>query len=82
MFESALQTLPVPAVSTNHYHSLHLQIWDIYTGNHLFTGMDPEFKDYRSRQMLAEMIAPLGPPPPTLLARGSKSSKFFTDAGQ
>ncbi|KAM0547831.1 hypothetical protein ACHAPJ_010177 [Fusarium lateritium] len=56
-------------------------IWDLFEGQHLFTGHDPETQTYRSRAHLAEMIALLGPPPQTLLKSGKLSHKFFTDEG-
>jgi hypothetical protein len=59
-----------------------LQIWNIFKGGSLFTGQDPEFKTYRSRAHLAEMINLLGPPPSDLLARAKQRDKFFTEAGE
>ncbi|KAK7549249.1 kinase-like domain-containing protein [Phyllosticta citricarpa] len=56
-------------------------VWDAFEGEHLFTGHDPELQTYRGRAHLAEMIALLGPPPPSLLARANLRSKFFSDAG-
>lgn len=55
------------------------QIWNIFEGGSLFTGCDPEFQAYRSRAHLAEIIRLLGPPPPSLLARGKLRHKFFSD---
>lgn len=60
----------------------NVQIWDAFEGGHLFTGQDPEFKAYRGRAHLAEMIALLGPPPPSLLARANLKSKFFSTTGE
>ncbi|CAI7584193.1 unnamed protein product [Penicillium glandicola] len=54
-------------------------IWDIFEGGPLFTGHDPEFKKYRSRAHLADMINLLGPPPTGLLREGKDSSRFFTE---
>ncbi|KAK7433358.1 hypothetical protein QQZ08_000298 [Neonectria magnoliae] len=56
-------------------------IWDLFEGQHLFTGCDPESQTYRSRAHLAEMIALLGQPPQALLKSGKSSHKFFTDKG-
>lgn len=56
-------------------------IWDLFEGNHLFTGRDPEHQTYRSRAHLAEIIALLGQPPQALLHSGKSSYKFFTDKG-
>lgn len=58
------------------------QIWNIFEGESLFTGQDPEFQTYRSRAHLAEMIRLLGPPPPGLLARGNLTRKFFSEEGK
>lgn len=54
----------------------------MFEGETLFDGTDPEHKEYRSRTHLAEMIALLGPPPPSLLARANYRSKFFSDTGK
>ncbi|KAJ5185750.1 protein kinase [Penicillium cf. griseofulvum] len=53
--------------------------WDIFEGGHLFNAYDLEFKEYRSRAHLADMINLLGPPPTSLLKQGKATSKFFTD---
>ncbi|KAG6242750.1 hypothetical protein E4U25_003057 [Claviceps purpurea] len=63
-------------------YNLPTQIWDAFEGEHLFTGHDPELKTYRGRAHLAEIIALLGPPPPSLLPRANLGSKFFSDAGE
>lgn len=57
------------------------QIWDIFEGESLFTGHDPEFRTYRSRAHLAEMISVLGSPPLSLLAQGKLSHRFFSNEG-
>ncbi|KAH1293574.1 hypothetical protein KXX13_006852 [Aspergillus fumigatus] len=56
-----------------------MDIWNIFEGESLFTGYDPESHTYRSRAHLAEIIKLLGPPSPSLLARGKLSHKFFSD---
>ncbi|KAL4807996.1 kinase-like domain-containing protein [Aspergillus unguis] len=56
-------------------------IWNIFEGDSLFTGHDPELQTYRSRAHLAEIISLLGPPPQGLLAQGRLSHKFFSDKG-
>jgi serine/threonine protein kinase len=63
-----------PAHTTHHHNH---QIWHIFEGGHLFSGRDPEHGEYRSRAHLGEMVALLGPPPPSLLARGRRSGEFF-----
>ncbi|KAG6157464.1 hypothetical protein E4U11_005240 [Claviceps purpurea] len=50
-------------------------------GEHLFIGRDPEFKTYRGRTHLAEIIALLGPPSPSLLPGANLRSKFFSNVG-
>lgn len=62
--------------------TLASQILDIFEGDSLFTGQDPEFQTYRSRAHIAEMISLLGPPPPRLLAEGRLSHNFFSDKGK
>ncbi|KAJ5115187.1 hypothetical protein NUU61_000946 [Penicillium alfredii] len=57
-------------------------IWDLFEGGSLFSGQDSEFQRYRSRAHLAEMICLLGPPPPSLLARGKSTPKFFSEDGE
>ncbi|KAH7392021.1 kinase-like domain-containing protein [Phaeosphaeria sp. MPI-PUGE-AT-0046c] len=57
-------------------------IWDAFEGEHLFTGQDPEHETYRGRAHLAEMIALLGPPPASLLARANLRSEFFSADGE
>ncbi|KAJ6145509.1 hypothetical protein N7470_009404 [Penicillium chermesinum] len=59
--------------------TLNHQIWDLFEGGSLFSGRDPEFQTYRSRAHLAEMISLLGPPPPSLLAQGDLTGKFFKE---
>ncbi|CCF42754.1 serine/threonine-protein kinase SRPK3, partial [Colletotrichum higginsianum] len=54
-------------------------IWDLFEGDHLFTGRDPEHQKYRSRAHLAEIVALLGQPPQALLDLGKSSHRFFTD---
>ncbi|KAH7200408.1 serine threonine protein kinase, CMGC group [Fusarium oxysporum] len=50
-------------------------IWDVFEGRHMFTGHDPEFRKYRSRAHLAEIIALLGQPPSEVLQAGKASHK-------
>ncbi|KAJ7666896.1 CMGC/SRPK protein kinase [Mycena polygramma] len=57
-------------------------IWDIFEGRSLFSGMDPERNARSRRAHLAEIIALLGPPPPSFVARGSLMSKFFSEEGE
>lgn len=58
------------------------QIWDLFEGGHLFTGIDPEHQRYRSRAHLAELVALLGNPPQAVVDTGKSSHKFFTSQGQ
>ncbi|KAG6165115.1 hypothetical protein E4U51_004603 [Claviceps purpurea] len=73
--------LGIPWTSSVDIWNVGCMIWDCFQGGHLFTGHDPELKTYRGRAHLAEMIALLGPPPPSILARASFRSKFFSDSG-
>ncbi|KAL4959021.1 kinase-like domain-containing protein [Aspergillus stella-maris] len=57
-------------------------IWDIFQGESLFTGYDPEHDAYRSRAHLAGMIDLLGPPPVELLKKGKDTVRSFDEAGQ
>ncbi|KAG6092112.1 hypothetical protein E4U30_005847 [Claviceps sp. LM220 group G6] len=73
--------LGIPWTSSVDIWNVGCMIWDCFQGGHLFTGHDPELKTYRGRAHLAEMIALLGTPPPSILARASFRSKFFSDSG-
>jgi len=59
-----------------------IQAWDVFQGERLFNGEDPEIGAYRGRAHLAEMIALLGQPPQALLARAKLRSKFFSESGK
>ncbi|KAL2871653.1 putative protein kinase [Aspergillus lucknowensis] len=71
--------LEVPWTYSVDIWNVGCMIWNIFEGGSLFTGCDPEFQAYRSRAHLAEIIRLLGPPPPSLLARGKLRHKFFSD---
>ncbi|KAJ5952320.1 uncharacterized protein N7479_010733 [Penicillium vulpinum] len=58
-----------------------IMAWDLFEGKHLFDGNDPDGKGYSTRAHLSEVIAMLGPPPVTLIRRGTRSSEFFTEDG-
>ncbi|KAN0070601.1 CMGC/SRPK protein kinase [Elaphomyces granulatus] len=68
--------LEVPWTYSVDVWNVGCMIWNIFEGESLFTGHDPEFQTYRSRAHLAEIIRLLGPPPPSLLARGMLSHKL------
>ncbi|KAG6050775.1 hypothetical protein E4U33_000674 [Claviceps sp. LM78 group G4] len=74
--------LDIPWTSSVDIWNVGCMIWNSFQGGNLFTGRDPETGTYQSRAHLAEMIALLGPPPPTLLARANSKSKLFSDAGE
>ena len=59
--------------------NLNTQIWDVFEGDRLFTGKDPEVAKYRSRAHLAEIIDLLGPAPQHLINRGQRSGEFFSN---
>ncbi|KAH1505499.1 hypothetical protein KXX06_009919 [Aspergillus fumigatus] len=71
--------LEVPWTYSVDIWNVGCMIWNIFEGESLFTGYDPESHTYRSRAHLAEIIKLLGPPSPSLLARGKLSHKFFSD---
>ncbi|KAI9932522.1 hypothetical protein ASPWEDRAFT_101324 [Aspergillus wentii DTO 134E9] len=73
--------LEVPWTYSVDIWNVGCMIWDVFEGESLLTGQDPELHTYRSRAHLAEMIRLLGPPPPGLLARGRLSQKFFSEQG-
>ncbi|KZZ89350.1 protein kinase domain protein [Moelleriella libera RCEF 2490] len=73
--------LEVPWTYSIDIWNVGCMIWDIFEGGSLFTGRDPESQTYRSRAHLAEMIDILGPPPPSLIAQGQLSPKFFDEKG-
>lgn len=72
---------PILLMQKSEVLGLRCQIWNLFEGGSLFSGQDPEFKTYRSRAHLAEMIRLLGPPPPNFLARGNHTKKFFSEEG-
>ncbi|GES61238.1 kinase-like protein [Aspergillus terreus] len=70
--------LEVPWTYSVDIWNVGCMIWNIFEAESLFTGYDPESQTYRSRAHLAEIIKLLGPPPPSLLARGKLNHKFFS----
>ncbi|KAG6175631.1 hypothetical protein E4U27_006036 [Claviceps purpurea] len=74
--------LDVPWTSSADIWNVGCMVWDSFQGVNLFSGRDPESGIYQSRAHLAEMIALLGPPPPSLLTRANLRSKFFSDEGE
>lgn len=56
-------------------------VWDLFEGKRLFTERLPNREESEAAH-LARMVALLGPPPPELLKRGSKSGRYFDDRGQ
>ncbi|KAM3539442.1 hypothetical protein ARSEF1564_007659 [Beauveria bassiana] len=46
------------------------EAWNLFEGDLLFHGIDPQHLEYRRRAHLAELIGLLGPPPEDLIARG------------
>ncbi|KAG8410153.1 hypothetical protein J3459_017357 [Metarhizium acridum] len=74
--------LEVPWTESIDIWNVGCMMWDIFEGDSLFTGQDPELHTYRSRAHLAEMISLLGPPAPHFVARGQLSHKFFSSEGK
>ncbi|CAK4029640.1 CMGC SRPK kinase [Lecanosticta acicola] len=56
-------------------------VWDLFEGQHLFHGQDPDGEGYSTRAHLAELIGTLGPPPKEFLRRGKRSHEFFDEQG-
>lgn len=81
VYRSPEVILDVPWTYSVDIWNVGCMVWDAFEGEHLFTGCDPEHGAYRGRAHLAEMIALLGPPPPSLLARSHLRSKFFSKEG-
>ncbi|KAF2635566.1 kinase-like protein, partial [Massarina eburnea CBS 473.64] len=81
IYRSPEVILDIPWTYSVDIWNVGCMVWEAFEGEHLFTGNDPEFQTYRGRAHLAEMIALLGPPPPSLLARANLRGKFFSDAG-
>ncbi|KAF9494712.1 hypothetical protein BDN71DRAFT_1507390 [Pleurotus eryngii] len=72
VYRSPEVILKSPWSYSNYAWNVACMIWDIFEGGDLFCGTDPEQNAYRNRAHLAEIIAPLGPPP--------SESKSFSDA--
>lgn len=60
---------------------ISIQVWDLFEGKRLFTERLPNREESEAAH-LARMVALLGPPPPDLLKRGSKSGRYFDDSDQ
>ncbi|KAG6001484.1 hypothetical protein E4U21_004292 [Claviceps maximensis] len=82
IYRSPEVILDIPWTYSVDIWNVGCMVWDAFEGEHLFTGRDPEHGTYRGRAHLSEIIALLGPPPPTLLARANLRSKFFSEEGR
>ncbi|EMF11482.1 kinase-like protein [Sphaerulina musiva SO2202] len=82
VYRSPEVILEIPWTYSVDIWNVGCMVWDAFEGEHLFTGQDPLENKYRGRAHLAEMIALLGPPPPSLLARAKLRDKFFSDQGE
>ena len=75
--------LPNPlSISIPCTDQLGKQAWDLFEGNRLFYGNDPDGKGYSTRAHLAEVMGILGPPPLDMLQRGKRSNGFFSTDGK
>ncbi|KAI7304411.1 hypothetical protein KC326_g8452 [Hortaea werneckii] len=82
LYRSPEVILDIPWTCKVDIWNVGCMIWDAFQGEHLFTGHDSEHNTYRGRAHLSEIIALLGPPPPSLLAQANLRSKFFSDKGE
>jgi serine/threonine-protein kinase SRPK3 len=66
--------------SLSEENSLTMQIWDLFQGRHLFDGRGPE-GTHSDAQLLAEMMALLGPPSLHFLRKSSESKTYWDESG-
>ncbi|CAD6448998.1 260bea8b-f23d-4df5-8498-f2389cc8e0c8-CDS [Sclerotinia trifoliorum] len=59
-----------------------VMVWDLFEGEHMFYGNDPDGKGYSTRAHLAEVIGMLGPPPLDPVKRDVRSPEFFDEEGK
>lgn len=57
-----------------------LKIWDLFEDHHLFDGRGPDGQ-HSDGQLLAEMIAMIGPPSIDFLLKCPNSQKYWDDSG-
>ncbi|KZF26273.1 kinase-like protein [Xylona heveae TC161] len=55
-------------------------IWDLFEDHHLFDGRGPDGK-HSNAQLLAEMMAMIGPPPLSFLRRRDQSCRYWDHSG-
>ncbi|KAL1991431.1 hypothetical protein VTN49DRAFT_5423 [Thermomyces lanuginosus] len=58
-----------------------VMIWDLFEDHHLFDGRGPDGQ-HSDGQLLAEMIAMIGPPPIEFLRKCSNSQKYWDESGK
>ncbi|KAJ5121691.1 uncharacterized protein N7515_009652, partial [Penicillium bovifimosum] len=73
------QLLPMYPFVT--WANAEIQIWDLFEDHHLFDGRGPDGR-HSDAQLLAEMIAILGPPPAEFLRKSSLSQNYWDISGQ
>ena len=57
-----------------------LKIWDLLEDHHLFDGRGPD-GGHSDAQLLAEIVAMLGPPPTEFLRRSPRSLEYWDTSG-
>lgn len=67
-------------VSIDMWANAEIQIWDLFEDHHLFDGRGPDGR-HSDAQLLAEMIAMLGPPPAEFLRKSSLSQNYWDISG-
>ena len=61
--------------------NLGLVAWNMIENKHLFTGEDEQGEESDGHH-LAQMVAALGPPPASILARSANASQYFDESGK
>ena len=59
---------------------MRLKIWDLFEDHHLFDGRGPD-GCHSDAQLLAEMVAILGPPPVEFLRKSPRSLEYWDSSG-
>lgn len=59
---------------------MRLKIWDLFEDHHLFDGRGPD-SFHSDAQLLAEMVAMLGPPPVEFLRKSPRSLEYWDSSG-
>ncbi|KAI9841527.1 MAG: hypothetical protein M1837_000628 [Sclerophora amabilis] len=62
--------------------NLGVMLWNLLEGRALFEALNPRDSNYTSEQHIAHISALLGPPPKQLLARGERTTRYFSSDGE